>query len=147
MPLWNLNHSCQECMSWLHVLFTSQNMWIMLKIQLLHLKLYFFTLKSIEGLAALVGGFDVHSLTDLCWRACSSCCLCTVIFFCVWSGDRETLLWSLCTEFGSEIYPKACDQFSSIPWLIGLSGECEGWFSTDLSSGPFCRKALWALLV
>lgn len=56
---------------WVHVLFTYQNMCIALKIQLLHLKLDFFTLKSSEGFAALCWHVHVSVTCVGCIPVCS----------------------------------------------------------------------------
>ena len=37
-------------------------------------------------------------------------------------------------------------QFSSVPWLVGWSGEHEGWFSRHLLPVVFGRRLLWAVL-
>ena len=41
---------------------------------------------------------------------------------------------------------KSSVQFSSVPWLIGSSGEHEGRSSRDPLPAFFCRRPLWAVL-
>ena len=68
-------------MMWIHILFAYQNMYIILKIQLLHLKLDFITLHQRVGSSAVGQGFlqldDIGSQHDPHWR--------------IIGGHRETL--------------------------------------------------------